>query len=80
MATRKRRSPEQVVRKLIGGLRIASAYRRVEPGRAGDRALNDTIARSPIGPMDIAAECGQSGGVLADMVQRTQAAGGRCRT
>ena len=42
---------------------------------AGDRALNDAIARSPIGPVDIAAECGQSGGVLADMLQR---AGGGC--
>ncbi|MDT5079430.1 MAG: hypothetical protein QOJ80_4067 [Mycobacterium sp.] len=42
---------------------------------AGDRALNDAIARSPIGPVDIAAECGQSGGVLADMLQRAQAAG-----
>jgi AcrR family transcriptional regulator len=42
---------------------------------AGDRALNDAIARSPIGPMDIAAECGQSGGALADVLQRAHAAG-----
>ncbi|MBI3215062.1 MAG: TetR/AcrR family transcriptional regulator [Mycobacterium sp.] len=43
--------------------------------QAGDKAFNDAIARSPVGPVDVAAECGQSGGVLIDVVDRAHSAG-----
>jgi AcrR family transcriptional regulator len=43
--------------------------------QAGDRALNDAVARSPVGPVDVAAECGQAGRPLTDVVQRARDAG-----
>lgn len=38
--------------------------------QARDRAINDAIARGPVGALDIGAECGRGGGVLDAVVQR----------
>jgi AcrR family transcriptional regulator len=35
-----------------------------------DRAMNEAIARSPVGAVDVAAECGRAGGVLDAVAQR----------
>ncbi|HYP92459.1 MAG TPA: helix-turn-helix domain-containing protein [Mycobacterium sp.] len=43
--------------------------------QAGNRSMNDAIARTPVGPVDIVAECGRTGGVLESVVNRARAAG-----
>ncbi len=36
--------------------------------QARDRSMNEAIARSPVGSVDVAAECGRAGGVLDAVV------------
>jgi hypothetical protein len=43
--------------------------------QAGNRTLNEAIARSPVGSVDVRAECGRAGGVLETVVRRTREAG-----
>jgi AcrR family transcriptional regulator len=43
--------------------------------QASNRPMNDTIARTPSGPVDVAAECGRTGGVLESVVNRARDAG-----
>ena len=43
--------------------------------QASNRPMNDTIARTPSGPVDVAAECGRTGGVLESVVSRAREAG-----
>jgi len=43
--------------------------------QAGNRSINDAIARAPAGPVDVGAECGRAGGVLASVVNRAREAG-----
>lgn len=43
--------------------------------QARDRTLNEAIARSPVGAVDVAAECGRAGGIMDTTVRRAQAAG-----
>jgi AcrR family transcriptional regulator len=43
--------------------------------QAGNRSMNDTIARTPAGPVDVGAECGRAAGVLASVVDRARGAG-----
>jgi AcrR family transcriptional regulator len=43
--------------------------------QARNRSMNDAIARTPIGPVDVGAECGRAGGVLASVVNRAREAG-----
>ncbi len=43
--------------------------------QARDRAINEAIARSPVGSVDVAAECGRAGGVLDAVVTRARDAG-----
>jgi AcrR family transcriptional regulator len=43
--------------------------------QARDRSMNDAIARTPVGPVDVASECGRTGGVLESVVNRASAAG-----
>jgi AcrR family transcriptional regulator len=43
--------------------------------QARDRAMNEAIARSPVGAVDVAAECGRAGGVLDAVAQRARDAG-----
>jgi AcrR family transcriptional regulator len=38
--------------------------------QARDRSLNEAIARSPVGNVDVAAECGRVGGILEAVVRR----------
>ena len=40
--------------------------------QARDRAINESISRSPVGSVDVAAECGRTGGVLAAVVERAR--------
>ena len=37
--------------------------------------MNEAIARSPVGSVDVAGECGRAGGVLDSVVRRTKEAG-----
>jgi hypothetical protein len=37
--------------------------------------MNDAIARTPAGPVDVFAECGRTGGVLESVVNRAREAG-----
>ncbi|MGV0744699.1 TetR/AcrR family transcriptional regulator [Mycolicibacterium sp. XJ870] len=43
--------------------------------QAADRSINDAITRSPIGSVDVAAECGRAGGLLEAVVARATEAG-----
>jgi AcrR family transcriptional regulator len=43
--------------------------------QARDRAVNDAISRSPVGTVDVAAECGRAGGVLDAVTERARDAG-----
>jgi hypothetical protein len=43
--------------------------------QARNRSMNDAIARTPTGPVDVGAECGRAGGVLASVVNRAREAG-----
>ena len=43
--------------------------------QARDRSMNDAIARTPAGPVDVGAECGRAGGVLESVVNRARDAG-----
>src|SRR5215203_4091678 len=38
-------------------------------------SMNDAIARTPAGPVDVASECGRAGGVLESVVNRARDAG-----
>ena len=43
--------------------------------QARNRSMNDAIARTPVGPVDVVAECGRTGGVLSSVVHRAKEAG-----
>jgi hypothetical protein len=43
--------------------------------QARNRSMNDAIARTPAGPVDVGAECGRAGGVLTSVVNRAREAG-----
>jgi hypothetical protein len=43
--------------------------------QARDRTINDAISRSPVGAVDVAAECGRAGGVLDAVTQRAREKG-----
>lgn len=43
--------------------------------QARNRSVNDAIARTPVGPVDVVGECGRTGGVLASVVNRAREAG-----
>jgi AcrR family transcriptional regulator len=43
--------------------------------QAGDRAINEAIARSQVGGVDVAADCGRAGGALDAVAQRARDAG-----
>jgi AcrR family transcriptional regulator len=43
--------------------------------QARNRSMNEAIARTPAGPVDVGAECGRAGGVLAAVVKRARDAG-----
>jgi AcrR family transcriptional regulator len=43
--------------------------------QARDRSMNEAIARSPVGSVDVSAECGRAGGVLDSVVSRAKEAG-----
>ena len=43
--------------------------------QAGNRSMNDAIARTPAGPVDVGAECGRAGGFMASVVDRARGAG-----
>ena len=43
--------------------------------QARNAPMNDAIARTPVGPVDVASECGRTGGVLESVVNRARAAG-----
>lgn len=43
--------------------------------QASDRSMNEAIARSPVGSVDVSAECGRAGGVLDSVVRRAKEAG-----
>ena len=43
--------------------------------QARNRSMNDAIARTPVGQVDVAAECGRAGGVLESVVNRAREAG-----
>lgn len=43
--------------------------------QARDRSMNEAIARSPVGSVDVSAECGQAGGVLDSVLRRAKEAG-----
>ena len=43
--------------------------------QARNRSMNDAIARTPAGPVDVGAECGRAGGVLGSVVNRAREAG-----
>lgn len=43
--------------------------------QARDRSMNEAIARSPVGTVDVSAECGRAGGVLDSVVSRAKEAG-----
>jgi AcrR family transcriptional regulator len=43
--------------------------------QARNRSMNDAIARTPVGSVDVVAECGRTGGVLESVVSRAGEAG-----
>jgi AcrR family transcriptional regulator len=43
--------------------------------QARNPSMNDAIARTPVGPVDVASECGRAGGVLESVVNRAKATG-----
>jgi AcrR family transcriptional regulator len=43
--------------------------------QARDRSMNEAIARTPAGSVDVAGECGRAGGVLDSVVSRARDAG-----
>jgi AcrR family transcriptional regulator len=43
--------------------------------QARDRSMNEAIARTPVGAVDVAGECGRAGGVLDSVVSRARDAG-----
>jgi AcrR family transcriptional regulator len=43
--------------------------------QARDRSMNDAIARTPVGSVDVAAECGRGGGVVESVVRHARDAG-----
>jgi len=43
--------------------------------QARNRSVNDAIARTPAGPVDVMAECGRTGGVLQSVINRAKACG-----
>ena len=43
--------------------------------QARNRSMNDAIARTPAGPVNVGAECGRAGGVLGSVVNRAREAG-----
>jgi hypothetical protein len=43
--------------------------------QAGDRAINEAVARNPVGPSGMAAECGSAGGAVEVILARAHAAG-----
>ena len=43
--------------------------------QARNRSMNDAIARTPVGSVDVAGECGRAGGVLDSVVNRAKEAG-----
>jgi AcrR family transcriptional regulator len=43
--------------------------------QARNRSMNDAIARTPVGPVDVAAECGRGGGVIESVVRHAMDAG-----
>lgn len=43
--------------------------------QASDRAINDAIARSPVGAVDVSSECGRAGGAMDAVAQRARNAG-----
>jgi AcrR family transcriptional regulator len=43
--------------------------------QARNRSVNDAIARTPVGPVDVMAECGRTGGVLQSVVNRAKVSG-----
>jgi AcrR family transcriptional regulator len=43
--------------------------------QARNRSMNDAIARTPVGPVDVVGECGRAGGVLESVVNRAREAG-----
>jgi AcrR family transcriptional regulator len=43
--------------------------------QARDRSMNEAIARTPVGSVDVAGECGRAGGVLDSVVRRAIDAG-----
>jgi hypothetical protein len=43
--------------------------------QARNRSMNDAIARTPAGPVDVGAECGRAAVVLASVVNRAREAG-----
>jgi hypothetical protein len=43
--------------------------------QARNPTMNDAIARTPVGPVDVASECGRTGGVLEWVLNRAKAAG-----
>lgn len=42
--------------------------------QARDRSINEAIARSPVGDVDIAAECGRAGGIVGAVIDRAHEA------
>jgi AcrR family transcriptional regulator len=42
--------------------------------QARNPSMNDAIARTPVGPVDVASECGRAGGVLESVVNRAREA------
>jgi hypothetical protein len=40
--------------------------------QARDRSMNEAIARTPVGSVDVAGECGRAGGVLESVVSRAR--------
>jgi AcrR family transcriptional regulator len=43
--------------------------------QARNRPMNEAIARTPVGSVDVAAECGRGGGVIESVVNHARAAG-----
>jgi AcrR family transcriptional regulator len=43
--------------------------------QATNRSINDAIAHTPAGPVDVAGECGRAGGVVESVVHRARQAG-----
>jgi AcrR family transcriptional regulator len=43
--------------------------------QARNPSMNDAIARTPVGPVDVASECGRTGGVLESVLKRARASG-----